>query len=266
MKDVQNQTDSRNIGIRKVGVRDLRYPISVLDRQNEKQHTVASLNMYVDLPHHDRGTHMSRFVEVLERHSVKLWPSNLDEILTDMRETFECDRAHIDISFPYFIRKTAPVSGLKSLMEYTCGLEAQRDGHLDMMFDVEVPVTNLCPCSKEISDYGAHNQRGLTKISVRSRHFIWYEELIDIAEASASSPLYTTLKRADEKYVTERAYENPRFVEDSARETALKLMEDSRIDHFRVEVENFESIHNHNAYACITSDDIKSAINNGIPK
>ncbi|HDQ15089.1 MAG TPA: GTP cyclohydrolase I FolE2 [Sediminispirochaeta sp.] len=256
MKDVQNQNDTRNIGIRKVGVRDLRYPISVLDRKNKRQHTIAAINMYVDLPHHDRGTHMSRFVEVLERHTVKLWPSDLDEILCDMRKTFECDRAHINISFPYFIRKAAPVSGIESLMEYTCGLEAQRDGRLDMIFSVEVPVTNLCPCSKEISRYGAHNQRGIIKIKVHTRHFIWYEELIDIAESSASSPLFTTLKRVDEKYVTERAYENPRFVEDAAREVAQKLREDSRIDRFQVEVENFESIHNHNAYACITSDDV----------
>lgn len=258
LKDVQNQGDERNIGIRKVGVKDLRYPISVLDRKDERQHTIASINMYVDLPHHERGTHMSRFVEVLERHKVKIWPSDLDEILDDMRDTFECDRAHLNISFPYFIRKAAPVTGTESLMEYTCGLEAQKDGKLEMAFSVEVPVNNLCPCSKEISEYGAHNQRGIVKIRVRTRHFIWYEELIEIAEASASSPLYTTLKRQDEKYVTERAYENPRFVEDAAREVALKLQADPRIDQFQIQVENFESIHNHNAYACITSEDINT--------
>lgn len=256
MKDVQNQTDERNIMIRKVGVRSLRYPICVLDRKNERQHTIASINMYVDLPHHHRGTHMSRFVEVIERHTVKLWPSDLDEILDDMRRTFECDRAHIDISFPYFLRKKAPVSGLESLMEYTCGLESQKDGKLSMLYFVDVPVNNLCPCSKEISDYGAHNQRGIIRIRARTRRFIWFEELIEIAESSASSPLYTTLKRVDEKFVTERAYENPRFVEDAARDTALKLKNDGRIGDFRVEVENFESIHNHNAYACITRADM----------
>jgi len=257
MKDVQGQGDDRNVGIRKVGVKNLRYPICILDRQNDKQHTIASINMYVDLPHHDRGTHMSRFVEVLERHTFKLWPSDLDDILLDMRSTFDCEVAHLDITFPYFVRKKAPVSGIPSLMEYTCRLEAQRDGRLEMNFSVEVPVNNLCPCSKEISTHGAHNQRGIVRISVNTRHFIWYEELIEIAEASASSPLYTILKRVDEKYVTEHAYENPRFVEDAAREVAVKLHSDDRVDHFIVEVENFESIHNHNAYACITSEDVR---------
>jgi len=256
MKDIQSQSDDRRVGIHKVGVRELRYPISILDRQNDQQHTIATINMYVDLPHHDRGTHMSRFVEVLERHTFKLWPSDLDDILIDMRRTFDCDTAHIDISFPYFIRKEAPVSGISSLMEYTCRLEAQKDGRLRMTFSVEVPVNNLCPCSREISRYGAHNQRGTIRISVKSRHFIWYEELIEMAEASASSPLYTILKRVDEKHVTEQAYENPRFVEDAAREVALKLNADTRMDSFIVEVENLESIHNHNAYACITSEDI----------
>jgi len=185
-----------------------------------------------------------------------LWPADLDEILDDMLKTFESDRAHIDIRFPYFIRKKAPVSGLESLMEYTCGLESQKDGKLSMIYSVEVPVNNLCPCSKEISEYGAHNQRGIIRIRVRTRRFIWFEELISIAESSASSPLYTTLKRVDEKYVTEQAYANPRFVEDAARETALKLKLDDRVDDFQVEVENFESIHNHNAYACITGEDL----------
>ncbi len=257
MKDVQGQEDDRNIGIRKVGVKNLRYPICILDRQNDKQHTIASINMYVDLPHHDRGTHMSRFVEVLERHTFKLWPSDLEDILLDMRKSFACEVAHLDITFPYFIRKKAPVSEISSLMEYTCRLEAQRDGRLEMNFSVEVPVNNLCPCSKEISTNGAHNQRGIVRISVHTRHFIWYEELIEMAEESASSPLYTILKRVDEKYITEHAYENPRFVEDAAREVAVKLHSDERVDYFTVEVENYESIHNHNAYACITSEDVR---------
>jgi GTP cyclohydrolase I len=174
-----------------------------------------------------------------------------------MRGTFACEVAHLDITFPYFIRKEAPVSKIPSLMEYTCRLEAQRDGRLELKFSVEVPVNNLCPCSKEISAHGAHNQRGIVRISVNTRHFIWYEELIEMAEASASSPLYTILKRVDEKFVTEHAYENPRFVEDAAREVAVKLHADERVDHFIVEVENFESIHNHNAYACITSEDVR---------
>ncbi len=252
LSDVQKEKDLRQVHIRKVGVRDLNYPVTVLDRVNKAQNTVANINMFVDLPHNYRGTHMSRFVEVIERHKVDLNIHNLEEILDDMIGTFSCETAHIEIRFPYFIRKEAPVSKNSSLMEYGCKLEARKNRSLDMKLTVKVPVTNLCPCSKEISAYGAHSQRGIIKITVESTKFIWVEELIRIAEDSSSSPVYTLLKRVDEKYVTEHAYDNPRFVEDAAREVAVRLRDDNRIKSFQIEVENFESIHNHSAYACIT--------------
>ena len=254
MSDVQNELDKREVAIKKVGVRDLNYPVTVLDKNNGSQSTVANINLFVDLPHHYRGTHMSRFVEVLERHTVDLHPQGLEEILDDMHKSFECETAHLEISFPYFIRKKAPVSGISSLLEYKCHLLAEKKDSLNLKLMVEVPVTNLCPCSKEISKYGAHSQRGIIKIEGVSNHLIWLEELVLIAEESASSPLYTLLKRVDEKHVTEAAYENPRFVEDSAREVALRLRADKRVESFQVEVENFESIHNHSAYACVSSN------------
>ena len=254
MSDVQNELDKREVAIKKVGVRDLNYPVTVLDRDNGSQSTVANINMFVDLPHHYRGTHMSRFVEVLERHTVDLHPQGLEEILDDMHKSFECETAHLEITFPYFIRKKAPVSGISSLLEYKCYILAEKKDSLNLKLVVEVPVTNLCPCSKEISKYGAHSQRGIIKMEVVSHHLIWLEELVVIAEESASSPLYTLLKRVDEKHVTEAAYENPRFVEDSAREVALRLRADKRVESFQVEVENFESIHNHSAYACVSSN------------
>lgn len=254
LSDVQNEVDKREVAIRKVGVRDLNYPVTVLDKTNGSQHTVANINMSVDLPHHYRGTHMSRFVEVLERHTVDLHPQSLEEILDDMHKSFECETAHLEISFPYFIRKKAPVSGISSLLEYKCHLLAEKRDSLNLKLMVEVPVTNLCPCSKEISKYGSHSQRGVIRIKVVSKRLIWVEELVQIAEDSASSPLYTLLKRVDEKHVTEAAYENPRFVEDSAREVAVRLKDDPRIESYQVEVENFESIHNHSAYACVFSE------------
>lgn len=254
LSDVQKERDLRQVPIRKVGVRDLNYPVTVLDRTNKAQGTVANINMFVDLPHDYRGTHMSRFVEVIERHKVDLNIHNLEEILDDMIGTFSCETAHIEISFPYFIRKKTPVSGISSLMEYGCKLEARKNTVMQMKLTVDVPVTNLCPCSKEISKYGAHSQRGIIKIVAESTKFIWVEELVKIAEDSSSSPVYTLLKRVDEKFVTEHAYNNPRFVEDAAREVAVRLRNDDRIKSFQVEVENFESIHNHSAYACVTSD------------
>lgn len=251
LKDVQSERDSRKIPIDRVGVSDLSYPISVLDRERKVQHTVAKINMAVDLPHHFRGTHMSRFVEVVSRHNVELGLHSLESILDDMIRTFKCERSHFEIEFPYFLNKPAPVSGMVSPMEYFCKVYADKSGRMDLTIEVRVPVNNLCPCSKEISDNGAHNQRGIITIRVRSSKLVWFEELIAVAEDSCSAPLYTLLKRDDEKFVTERAYAEPRFVEDSAREVALRLDRDDRIDSYRVEVKNFESIHNHNAYACI---------------
>ncbi len=253
MRDIQNERDDRKMPIHKVGINNLSYPISVLDRKGEFQHTVSHINMYVDLPHHYRGTHMSRFLEVISRHSMNLNLNNLDKILKEIKETFKCETAHLELEFPYFIYKKAPVSGIESPMEYICRVEAKMGGaqRLELLAEVNVPVHNLCPCSKEISRFGAHNQRGMIKIRVISSKMIWFEELIEIGEKCASAPLYSLLKREDEKYITELAFNNPRFVEDSAREAALALNKDPRISWYSVEVTNFESIHNHNAYAFI---------------
>ncbi len=251
LKDVQNEQDRRQIPINKVGIKDLSYPISVMDKDKKVQHTIAKINMYVDLPHHYRGTHMSRFPEVMSRHSVNLGLHNLEELLDDMKDTFDCETSHLELEFPYFVSKSAPVSGMSSLMEYMVTLSASKSTRMELSVQINIPVNNLCPCSKEISEAGAHNQRGIISINIRSSRLVWFEELILIGESSASSPLYPLLKREDEKFITESSYNNPRFVEDAAREVALKLNADKRIEWYSVEVTNFESIHNHNAYAYI---------------
>ncbi len=252
MKDVQSQRDTREVPLNKVGIKDLLYPIKVLDRKNKYQATVARVSMYVDLPKEFRGTHMSRFIEVLERHKNTMAIHNIEKILEDIRRAFNASTSHIELRFPYFIRKKAPVSGIESYMNYTCGLIGTKtEEKFDLVVEVNVPVHNLCPCSKEISERGAHNQRGIARLRVRMRKLVWFEELVEVAERAASAPLFSLLKREDEKYITERAYDNPKFVEDAARDIALALREDKRISWFKVEVENFESIHNHNAYACV---------------
>lgn len=251
MKDVQSQPDLRNVSIDRVGVKNLRYPITVLDRANRSQQTIGSINMYVNLPHRFRGTHMSRFVEILNEYHKTLHVDIIGEILKKMKDKLHAEEAHMEVTFSYFIEKSAPVSKTKSLMEYSCTFVGTLKDREDFILGVEVPVTTLCPCSKEISNQGAHNQRSLVTIKVRFREFVWIEELIDIAESAASCPIYALLKRSDEKSVTEQAYNNPRFVEDVVREVAVRLNRDSRIIWYRVESENFESIHNHNAYATI---------------
>ena len=251
MVDVQSQKDNRNISIDKVGVKGLSYPITVLDRAQEIQHTIGSINMYVNLPHHFRGTHMSRFVEILNEHHRELHIDKVGSILRTMKERLEAEEAHMEVAFPYFIEKAAPVSGATSLMEYRCYYLGTLTDKEDVVLGVDVPVTTLCPCSKEMSDRGAHNQRSEIRIRVRYSGHVWLEELIEIAEASASSPLYALLKRSDEKEVTEQAYDHPKFVEDVVREVASLLNQDSRITWYSVESENFESIHNHSAYASI---------------
>jgi GTP cyclohydrolase I len=256
VKDVQSERDTRNLPINKVGINQLSFPISVLDRSGKPQHTIARINMYVDLPHHYRGTHMSRFIEVISRHNINLKQEGLDQILKDMRKTFNCETSHLELEFPYFIYKKAPVSKIESPMEYICRVEAKlgKSEKLELIIEVDVPVHSLCPCSKEISSEGAHNQRGVMKIRVIASKMVWFEELIDIAEKSASAPLFTLLKREDEKYITEMAYQNPRFVEDAARDVVTLLNQDNRILWYSVEVTNFESIHNHNAYAYIEKE------------
>jgi len=249
--DLQSQSDLRSISIDKVGVKGIRYPIVVEDRENQLQKTIGDLNIYVELHHSKRGTHMSRFLEVLNRYHQDSIIGQLDKLLLELKSLLKADAAYIDISFPYFMAKQAPVSKSESLMDYQCFFNASFKDDYELWIGAEVPVTTLCPCSKEISDGGAHNQRSLVTIKARYQDFVWLEELIAIAEEAASCPIYPLLKRRDEKFVTEKAYANPKFVEDIVREITQKLEADPRILEFYIESDNFESIHNHNAYAMV---------------
>jgi len=256
MADVASQSDDRNISIDKVGVKDLRYPISLLDRAKGIQHTIGSFNMYVNLPHQFKGTHMSRFIELLNESRGEISIDQFGDLLEAMRDRLHAEAAHLEVEFPYFIEKKAPVTQAPGMMEYTCRVVGEiRNGERKVSIAVTVPVSTLCPCSKEISAYGAHNQRGFVTIGFRFRDMVWIEEIIEIAENSASSAVYSLLKREDEKFVTEQAFRNPVFVEDVVRNVAQVLDADQRITWYSVEVENFESIHNHNAYAMIERSD-----------
>ena len=253
--DVASQLDERHIDINKVGVKDIRYPIKVLDRAHSDQHTIATVNMYVNLPHQLKGTHMSRFVEILNEYRGEISNNKIPEILRHIRERLQAESAHLDIAFPYFLEKEAPVSKVRGLMEYQCRLLASLRGEqLDLLVRVGVPVNTLCPCSKAISENGAHNQRGEIRVSFRYNKFVWIEEIIEIAERSASSEVYSILKREDEKFVTEKSFANPVFVEDVVRNVAAALDQMDRITWYSVDVENFESIHNHSAYAFLERD------------
>jgi len=254
MPDIQTRHDHRRIPISKVGVKDISYPIVVMDKNRSLQHTVARVNMYVDLPHHFKGTHMSRFVEILNTHREQIALDKLEVILEEMKTKLGSKSAHLEIQFPYFIDKRAPVSGAMSLMEYTCEFCASMTDHLDFVLGIKVPLTSLCPCSKELARFGAHNQRSVITVRVRYRDFIWIEDLVELIEQCGSSPLYSLLKREDEKFVTEQAYENPRFVEDMVREAYSRLSALVNITWFSVETENFESIHNHSAFAAVELD------------
>jgi len=256
--DVQGSEDRRKIAIDKVGIKAIRHPIHVAERGGGTQHTVASFNMYVGLPHQFKGTHMSRFVEILNAHEREITVETFKVMLDEVVERLEARSGHIEMNFPYFINKAAPVSRVKSLMDYdvTFTGEVER-GKKCFKMKVVVPVTSLCPCSKRISDYGAHNQRSHVTIAARTKGFVWIEELIEYAEKHASSELYGLLKRPDEKFVTERAYDNPKFVEDLVRDVAAELNRDKRVEWYVVESENFESIHNHSAYAFIEKDKTK---------
>jgi len=250
MIDTQNQKDFRNIDIEKVGVKNIKYPIMVLDRASGTQPVGATINMYVSLPHHFKGTHMSRFVEVLNEFHGQISIKTFQTILEKIRHKLSARSAHMEIEFPYFIEKTAPVSKAKSLMEYRCLFAGSNNAkQTDFQVGVTVPVTTVCPCSKEISKFGAHNQRGIVTVKVRFNKFFWIEDIIKMVEESASGEVYSLLKRVDEKYVTEKAYENPKFVEDIVRCVAVKLNEDDTFIWYSIEAENFESIHNHSAYA-----------------
>ena len=254
MQDIQNQKDHRNIAIDKVGVKDIRYPITVLDKATKTQQTVAMINMYVNLPKDFKGTHMSRLVEILNEHDRMISSKNFSEILSTMKERLNAESAHIEISFPYFIMKTSPVTKSQGLMDYQCTFKGSLNQGKDLAVIINVPITTLCPCSKEISEFGAHNQRGEVRLQVRFKRFVWIEDLIELVEENASCDVYSVLKREDEKYVTERAYNNPKFVEDIVRDIAEKLQNDNNIVWFAVESENIESIHNHNAYAYVERD------------
>nr|HID60164.1 GTP cyclohydrolase I FolE2 [Desulfobacterales bacterium] len=255
MIDVQNQYDARNIAIDKVGIKNIRYPITVLDREKGFQHTVANINIYVDLPKEFKGTHMSRLVELLHIFRSEVSLKNFSNILKQMKQHLNAASAHIEITFPYFIEKKAPVTGVPGLMDYTCRMIGTSDhnGKTDLVLEVVVPVSTVCPCSKEISDVGAHNQRGEVRVSLRFKNFIWIEDIITLVENNASTDVFSVLKRADEKYVTEKAFNNPMFVEDIVRAITKELKKDDNIIWFSVSAENFESIHNHNVYAFISS-------------
>ncbi len=249
MPDLQNRPDVRNISIDKVGVKDIRYPIVVQDKNRDRQSTVARINMYVDLPHHFKGTHMSRFIEILNQYHGEISIERMDTILQGMKDHLEASRAHLEFDFPYFIEKQAPVSRARSLMEYQCQMIGSLGESSDFILGVTVPVTSLCPCSREISARGAHNQRSEVSVQIRYSEHVWIEDLIEWIESCASAPVYSLLKREDEKALTEQAYDNPMFVEDIVREVTLKLSAVPRITWFKIQCENFESIHNHSAYA-----------------
>ena len=250
--DTQNLPDHREVAIDRVGVKNLRFPILVRDKAHTSQHTVATVSLTVDLPHHFKGTHMSRFIEVLNHHGTVIHVDNIKVILRELQTRLDAEAAHVEFEFPYFIAKQAPVTGASGLLEYTVRFNAtahQKDSEFEVT--VMVPVTTLCPCSKAISKRGAHNQRSLVTFAVRFSSPIWIEDLVRMVETSASAELFSLLKRPDEKAVTEQAYDHPVFVEDLVRNIAVKANADSRIVSYKIEAENYESIHNHNAYAMI---------------
>lgn len=255
IEDVQGHADSRQIPIDKVGIKDVYHPVRVKDRSRGEQHTIANFNMYVALPHNFKGTHMSRFVEVLHRNEREISVESFRDILLEMTERLDAQSGHIEMEFPYFVMKKAPVSGVESLMDYKASLIGElHGGKPELWLKVAIAATSLCPCSKRISSYGAHNQRSHITIKARIEGHMWLEELIEIAEQEASCEVYGILKRPDEKYVTERAYDNPKFVEDIVRDVAVRLNGEQRVRAYVVEAENFESIHNHSAYALIEKD------------
>ncbi len=254
LSDVQALADSRRVPIDKVGVKNVTYPIRLRTRDGGEQHTVAVVNMYVSLPHHQKGTHMSRFLEVLNEHAQEIDPTDVMAICHDMKQRLNAADAHLELTFDYFINKKAPVTAMPGIMSYKVTFECVSNGADDFTMSVKVPATSLCPCSKAISAYGAHNQRCEIEARVRVEGLLWIEELVALCEAAASAPVYSVLKRPDEKHVTEEAYDNPKFVEDIVRDLAVMLENEDRITWYAINSENFESIHAHNAYAYIEKD------------
>ena len=247
--DIQSSEDLRNIAIDKVGVKKVKYPMLVRERENGKQQTVGEFTLTVDLPKEFKGTHMSRFLEILGEHKCVVSGETIPEILLKLREKLKAETSHLEVNFTFFRSKAAPVTGKEGMMGYECGFIASGGKINDLWLHLVVPVTTLCPCSKEISSFGAHNQRGYVTVKVQPNGMLWLEDVIDMIEAAGSSQLYPVLKRPDEKFVTEQAYLNPRFVEDMVREVALAFDANDRILAYEIEVENHESIHDHNAYA-----------------
>ncbi|MFN3193600.1 MAG: GTP cyclohydrolase FolE2 [Aureliella sp.] len=260
LPDIQSTKDVRNVAINKVGVKGVRYPIRLRTPGSGEgqgvQSTVAMINMYVSLPPEQKGTHMSRFLEVLNEHHDSLSSDTLSDVCLSMKEKLKADEVHLELEFPYFIDKKAPVTGQSGKLDIDVTFDMVSNGSDDFVLGIKVPATSLCPCSKEISDYGAHNQRCemTVKVRVAEGQHLWIEELFRMVEECASTQVFSVLKRPDEKWVTERAYENPKFVEDIVRDMAVVLNGDDRIDWFECYSENFESIHNHNAYAFVTND------------
>ena len=250
MKDVQGEKDTRKVPLKHVGIRELHWPLRLKDRDRGEQSTVGKLSLAVDLPHDARGTHMSRLVECLQDVDV-ISSQNIESILDSLKSRLGAEKAMMDVEFPYFIYKKAPVSGLCSPLDIYCGYHAEKTVEYILRLRVDTPITTLCPCSKEISRFGAHNQRATARIEVEAKGRVWFEEIAEIAAAGGSSQIYSLLKRPDEKAITEEAYENPRFVEDAVREIALLLERHPRVVWYRVEVDSLESIHNHNAFACV---------------
>ena len=253
--DVQGSHDTRRLAIDKVGIKDIRHPLAILNRDGHPQQTIGNISLYVDLPHDRRGTHMSRFVEILNSHEEPLSLTAVKRLLVTVGTTLESDNAYLEARFPYFVSKQAPISGVSSLLDYDVTLMGEKHGDaVNVIIKVQVPVTSLCPCSKQISDYGAHNQRSHITLTAEIEGDLWIEELIDIVESEASCQIYGLIKRPDEKFITERAYDNPKFVEDLVRDIAARMNTDDRVRVYTVESENFESIHNHSAYALIHRD------------
>ncbi|MFO8063598.1 MAG: GTP cyclohydrolase FolE2 [Spirochaetia bacterium] len=252
MVDVQGTEDKRQIPLQKVGVKNVRYPVTVLDKHDRTQPTIATADIFASLPHHYKGTHMSRFIEVFNNHYTDIQMPTFLDMLEEVRTALEAEKAFAEVSFPFFVEKAAPVTGQKSMMSYTCRFYGSV-GPTERRFyvGVQVPVQTVCPCSRDISSRGAHNQRSIVDVTVKLGPFFWIEDVIELVEDSASSGLYTLLKREDERYITESAYDNPVFVEDLVREVCVRLESLDHFPWFSVEAENAESIHNHEAYAYV---------------
>ena len=252
MTDIRREPDNCSVAIDKVGVKGLSYPIVLLDKAHRRQHTVARISMYVDLPQHQRGTFMGRFVEVLNRYHREIDVHKIGSLLRAIQTELEASSAHLEMEFPYFIEKRAPVSGARAQMDYRCRIEASLDTKFRLRMGVVVPVTTLCPCSKEMAGTSAHNQRAEIGATVEFKGFLWLEDLIDLVEDCGSSEVYALLRREDEQHVTAQAFRNPAFVEDVVRKVAQRLEEHPQVTGFEVSVESFESIHHHEAYAYIS--------------